>query len=243
MRFNFPYHYFYLLSLTPLLLGGCVSNIVSVKGDDSSASFNTVQASIPIEDKSDEYFGIGDMGALRLKMRASSVKADFTQNIPDGKIVDFKQHTFSGPETLNGSSTIDFASLTIGSEGVNPESQVRSSIYMGVSYTDLALELETTGQQASTHDNFAGLYIDFGIYWQANPRIYAGIQVADTLHISSDVLSRLTEIELLANYQLLSSLDVMAGYRWWQFQYSTDKYDSGIELDLSGPFIGLNLHF
>lgn len=247
MPFNHPSQHFCLrltLLLLPLLLAsGCVSNVINVKGEDGGAAIHTAQISFPIGNDSDidETPEISFPPTERIKLRSSRVSGDFSQNIPSGKIVDFEDYTFSGPDRLNGSSTIDFSSLSIGADSISKA--LRASFYFGVSYVEMDLKLDGAAQYAHTSDSYLGSYLDVGLYWQANPQLYAGAQITQMLHLSGSTMSSLLETDLCANYQFTPNVAVMAGYRWWEYEYGIDEYDSGIKLNLSGPFLGLDLRF
>ena len=70
--------------------------------------------------------------------------------------------------------------------------------------------------------------------------VAGGLEAAFSRNLS---LSGLTEWGFVLKFRPSRHMEIMGGYRWFKYDYFTTDYDSGIIVELNGPFIGLNLPF
>ena len=69
--------FMWLLSLlATILLNACSGNVVSIESEDS-VTFTTLETSLPVNRQE----------TLKVKLRGSRTSGDYSQTVPDGKII------------------------------------------------------------------------------------------------------------------------------------------------------------
>jgi hypothetical protein len=219
--------------LISILLNACADNVVNIESEDS-VTFTTLETSFPVSSQ----------GALRVKLRGSRTSGDYSQTVPDGKMILIGDTQILGPTGVNGSTDLTYASVSIGTDNVfdNPgkKEKLRGLIYVGVAQTNMDLTLTHEGDTYTTNDRTTEFYMQLGMDYEIVPSLYAGGTWA--FSVGPD-LTGISEIDLKLDYAIIRHLEIMGGYRWLEYNYYVEEDESIIDVDFRGPFIGLNVPF
>jgi hypothetical protein len=222
-----------LCVLAAMLLNACAGNVVSIESEDS-VTFTTLETSFPVNRQE----------TLKLKLRGSRTSGDYSQTVPDGKMILIEDVQILGPTEVNGSTDLTYASVSIGTEDIfkntGMESKFRGLLYVGLAQTNMDLTLIHEGTAYSSNDRTTEMYMQLGMDYRIAPALYGGGTWA--FSIGPD-LTGISEIDLKLNYALFKHLEVMGGYRWLRYDYYVEEDESIIHVDFRGPFIGLNIPF
>jgi len=220
-----------LLAVT--LLNACADNVISIESEDS-VTFTTLETSFPVNRQE----------TLKVKLRGSRTSGDYSQTVPDGKIILIENVQIRGPTEVNGSTDLTYASVSIGTDGVfdNPAMvpKLRGLVYVGVAQTNMDLTLIHEGTTYTSNDRTTELYMQLGMDYEIVPSLYGGGTWAFSL---GPDLTGISEFDLKLNYALFRHLEVMGGYRWLKYNYYVEEDESIIHVNFKGPFIGLNVPF
>jgi len=221
-----------LLGQGLMLLWACSStNVVNLEGSDST-SFVDLRASFPVS-KQDEN--------ERIKIRFTEASGEFNQDIPDGKIVDFENFQLTGPDQVSAMTDVTTASISYGRVGESLRKNFFMSAFAGVSRTNFEIDMESeSGLTTGVRNRSFEVYADLGVYHLFTPYLTAGLEAAFSRNLS---LSGITEWGAIAKFRPSRHMEIIGGYRWFKYDYFTTDYDSGIIVELNGPFIGLDLSF
>jgi len=223
-----------LLLLGPglMLLWACSStNVVNLEGSDSTR-FVDLRASFPVS-KQDEN--------ERIKIRYTHARGEFSQEIPDGKVVDFEEFQLTGPDQVSAMTHVNTASISYGRIGQALRENFFVSAFAGISRTNFEIDMESeSGFTTSVRNKSFEVYVDLGVYHMFVPYLTAGLEAAFSRNLS---LSGITEWGAILKFRPSKQMEIIGGYRWFKYDYFTTDYDSGIVVELNGPFIGLDLSF
>lgn len=223
-----------LVIFAVMLINACASNVISIEADDS-VSFSTVETSFPLSEQS----------GLRLKLRGSRVSGDFSQTVPAGKVILIDNTQISGPTDVSGTTDLTYVSVSLGSDNMGADSgtttqKLNALVYVGLAQTHLDLTLVHAGNTFITDDRTTELYAQMGMSYEFIPSLYGGFTWAGSL---GPDLSGISEFDLKLNYALFEHLEIMAGYRWFEYNYDVELDESNVRVDFNGPFIGLYVPF
>ena len=215
-----------------MLLTACSStNVVNLEGSDDT-SFVDLRASFPVT-KQDEN--------ERIKFRFTQASGQFSQDIADGKIVDFEDFQLTGPDQVRAVTDLTTASISYGRVGEAIRENFVLSAFAGISRTNFEIDMESeSGQSTGVRNKSFEVYVDLGIYHLFTPYLSAGLEAAFSRNLS---LSGVTEWGAILKFRPFKQMEIIGGYRWFKYDYFTTDYDSGIIVELNGPFIGLDMSF
>lgn len=216
-----------------MLLNACSGNVVSIESKDS-VTFTTLETSFPVNSQE----------TLKVKLRGSRTSGDYSQTVPDGKMILIEDTQIRGPTEVNGSTDLTYASVSIGTDDMfnNPgmASKWRGLMYVGIAQTNMDLTLIHEGTTYTSNDRTTELYMQVGTDYEIVPSLYGGGTWAYSL---GPDLTGISEIDLKLNYALFKHLEVMGGYRWLKYNYYVEEDESIIHVNFKGPFIGINVPF
>ena len=210
-----------------VLATGCAST-VSIDIDDSTR-FTQLAGSVPLSDDS----------PLRLRMRWAEVSGEDDQRLDSGQTIRLDDTVISGPALVGIDLDLTYYSIAVGGE-LELQDGLNLISYYGISQTEFDFTLTESGNQLSRNDDTTELYFQIGISAGVGNGLDLGL--AGAFSLGRD-FSGISEIDLTLDYELLSSLVLSGGYRWFKYNYSTAGADSDLEVDFTGPFIGLYLPF
>ena len=214
------------------LLIACADNVISIESEDS-VTFTTVETSFPIYRERN----------LDVKLRGSRTSGDYTQSVPDGKMILIDDIQIRGPVDVSGSTDLTYASVSIGTDNVISEHDddlLRGSVYVGVAQTNMDLTLVHQGTTHATSDRTTEMYMQVGLLFRVLPSLYGGGTWAASLGPN---LTGISELDLKLSYAVFSHLELMGGYRWLRYDYYVEDDESVIHIDFRGPFVGLSVPF
>jgi len=225
-----------LISIVLLLfiINGCASNVISIDTNDT-VTFSTLETSIPVSKQR------GD----RIKLRGSRAGGDYSQTVPDGKMIIIEDTQIHGPTDVSGTTDLTYASISYGTDNMFSSQQTESDklslgVYLGVSQTNMDVSLLHEGTTYYTRDRTTEIYFQLGGAYAITPEFNAGLTWASS--VGAD-LTGINEVDLRLGYELFSHLEVIGGYRWLEYNYLVEEDDSVIRVRFRGPFIGLNFPF
>jgi len=222
-----------LFMLAVMLLNACTDNVVSIESEDS-VTFTTLETSFPVNRQE----------TLKIKLRGSRTSGEYSQTVPDGKMILIEDVQIRGPTEVNGSTDLTYASASIGTDDMfntpGMASKFRGLMYVGVAQTNMDLTLIHEGTTYTTNDRTTELYMQVGMDYEIAPSLYGGGTWA--FSIGPD-LTGISEIDLKLNYAVFKHLEVMGGYRWLKYNYYVEEDESIIHVNFKGPFIGINVPF
>jgi hypothetical protein len=227
-------HNLFAIMVIIVLMSGCASNVISIDAKDS-VDFATLETSIPLSKQR------GD----RIKLRGSRTSGDYSQTVPDGKMIIIEDTQIQGPTDVSGTADLTYASVSYGSEdilskgGMMPH-ELSFLVYIGVAQTNMDTTLLHEGTTYATNDRTTELYMQLGGAYAVTPSFKAGLSWATS--VGAD-LTGISEVDLRLGYLLFSHLEVIGGYRWLEYNYLVEEDDSVIRVRFRGPFIGLNIPF
>ena len=216
-----------------MLLNACADNVISIESEDS-VTFTTLETSFPVNSQ----------GNLKVKLRGSRTSGDYSQTVPDGKMILIEGVQIRGPTGVNGSTDLAYASASIGTDDMfdtpGMESKLRGLMYVGVAQTNMDLTLIHEGTTYQNNDRTTELYMQVGMNYEISPSLYGGGTWAFSL---GPDFTGISEIDLKLEYALFKHLEVMGGYRWLKYNYYVEEDESIIHINFRGPFIGLSVPF
>ena len=228
-------HIFYIAFLVTVfvLLNGCADNVISIESEDS-VTFTTLETSFPVSKKRN----------LDIKLRGSRTSGDYSQDVPDGKMILIEDVQIRGPTYVDGSTDLTYASVAIGTSDMSLGRAVsdkwRGSLFLGVAQTNMDLILRHEGNTYKTSDRTTEMYMQWGILYAFHPSVHGGGSWSFSL---GPDLTGISEFDLKLHYALFEHLEIMGGYRWLKYNYYVEDDESIIHVDFKGPFIGLALPF
>lgn len=222
------------------LVSACSSNVVSIDSVDS-ASFTTFETSVPLSQKYNH----------RLKLRASRVSGDYSQEVPSGKLIVIDDVQIWGPAPVAGTTDLTYGSISYGtddifaddslfSEGDILEGKLGANAYLGLAQTLLDLTLVHDDTTYRISDRTTEMYLQAGLWYAITPSFHVAGSYAGS--IGAD-LTGINEIDLKVDYALFKYLQIMVGYRWLQYDYLVEEEESSVRVRFDGPFVGLYIPF
>jgi hypothetical protein len=213
-----------------MLMSACSSNVISINAKDST-TFTTLETSIPAS-RDD---------SVRIKLRTSRANGDYTQTVPDRKRIVIDNTDIQGPTDISGTTDLTYGSVGIGGDdifggGEGLLRKLRTSMYFGLAQTIMDMTLVHEGTTYSTNDRTTEFYMQYGMSYRVTSSFHVGATYA--MSIGPD-LTGISEGDLKLDYALFKHLQIMAGYRWFDYHYFVEEEDSTVRVKFSGPFVGL----
>jgi len=206
---------------------GC-TNTISINVDDST-DFIQLAGSVPL----------GEESATRLRFRWAEASGENDQWLDTGEHIRLGSTDIAGPTLVDIDLDLAYYSVAVGGEA-ELEDRLKLLAYFGISQTDFDFTLTESGNRTERGDKTTELYIQAGFSRGVAESLDIGLTGAFSLGRD---FSGISEIDLTLDYQLLHSLVLSGGYRWFKYEYAIADGDSNLEVDFDGPFIGLYLPF
>ncbi|MFT7556234.1 MAG: hypothetical protein ACI9LO_002559 [Planctomycetota bacterium] len=214
-----------------LVASGCNVNDIRVR---DRVSFNNLETSLAIPD-SDH---------LRVRLRGSKASGNSRHSVVAGDLIRIEDSPFFGPLEYDSAAEVSYFSVAIGRDEVHADffpGKVNVSSYFGLARTDFDLSLQHQGNTYTAADTTTELYLQYALSNAFNDWLSGGLSYALSYNFDS-VLSR--EIDLLMELKISREFRLTGGYRWYEYSYDNfDTNNSTINLEFSGPFLGINLPF
>jgi hypothetical protein len=218
---------------TPLIqLAACSStNVINLEGSDSTR-FKDFQTSFRVSSEDE---------TQRIKLRISETKGEFTQDIAEGKIVEFEDFNLVGPDQVQSKADLTMWSISYGRIDQVLREKFFMSAFAGISRTNFEIDMESaSGLSTGVRNRSFEAYVDLSIYREVLPYLTAGLAAAFSRNLT---LSGITEWEAFFGFIPYKHIHIIGGYRWFKYDYFTEDFDSGIIVELNGPFIKLDIPF
>jgi hypothetical protein len=216
-----------IMLVAPLItLTACSStNVINLEGSDSTR-FKDFQTSFHVSSEDE---------TQRVKLRLSETKGEFSQDIADGKIVEFEDFNLVGPDQVESKADLTMASISYGRIDQALREKFYLSAFAGISRTNFEIDMESaSGLITGVRNRSFEVYVDLSIYGEVLPYLSAGLAAAFSRNLT---LSGITEWEAFLGFIPYKHIQIIGGYRWFKYDYFTEDFDSGIIIELNGPFI------
>ena len=136
---------------------------------------------------------------------------------------------------------VNTASISYGRLGEALRNNFFMSAFAGISRTNFEIDMDAeSGLSTGVRNKSFEVYVDLGIDYLLVPYLAAGLEAAFSRNLT---LSGITEWGVILKFRPSKHMLIIGGYRWFKYDYFTPEYDSGIIVELNGPFIGLDLPF
>ena len=187
--------------------------------------------------------------AVYLKLQLSKTSADFLQDVPDGKFVDFETVQLWGQDRIAVESDIRTASVSFGTFDLplfdefssSFFDKVSSSFFIGFSQTEFDADVVfQSGPAVSIRDSIPEVYFDIGLWYQSTDKLKLGFVMAFTRNTSGGGYS---DIYLSLDYKLRSHMELVVGVRDFFYDYNNSCSASTLFFESRCPFIVLNFPF
>ena len=222
-------HQLIAVSLCAAILQACSStNVINIEGKDRTGFYN-LQTTFPVSDKEDAYL---------VKLRAMTTEGEFAHTIPDGKIIDYEDIQIVGPDEVTGEMRISTGSVSFGVLDDLMADRFFMSAFAGIATTRFKGNFKTqSGITSEIENNTFEVYVDLKVMRELSEKVNAGVSAAFGRNLD---LSGTSAVDILINFETGRHMEVEAGYRWFKYDYLSEENDSGVEIELNGPFIAVN---
>ncbi len=175
---------------------------------------------------------------LAVELDLSARRGRDSQDLAAGQEpIEFNGATFPAPQTIEQRFDFVFASLAARLRIFPGNGAVGVEGLLGGGYSALDLRLE--GSQRVTDElSSVGLITGLGILWRAGTR--TTLQARFTRLTTLDEPSQVSATELVVTQALARHLKFRGGYARWEIDANSG---SDIEVEFSGPVLGLELDF
>lgn len=219
---------------------GCVvwtDSTVDIEGEDENVVFPLARASwelIP-NTRGEEMEAVE--GTLTLDLEAAYTEADFNQNLSSGRSINFDHVEFPGPSRVAGDADLITASASVRG-GMMILEQLRLEGILGVGLSHMDLELESGATRERDINTAVGPLFGARFTWQ--PLTAAGLYAQGTVLAGVEHTSvAVGEVGIVLTP--IRPVSIVGGWRW--LGYREDRSRSDVDLDLSGPIVGLQVTF
>lgn len=231
-----------IVVLGSLFLTGCVSSgtsptAIEIKdGDVVIPSVRIAWQTSRSVEPAVEPSSVRDGLAVELDLAAGQGRD--SQNLAAGQEpIQFNSTTFFGPQTIEQRFDFLFASLAARFRAFPGGGPVGLEWLIGGGYSTLDLRLEGN-QQVKDDLSSVGFTAGLGILWRAGKR--TTLQARLTALATLDEPSQVSAIELVVTQALARHVKFRGGYARWEIEADSG---SDIEVEFSGPVLGLELDF
>lgn len=228
-----------LFILVATMITACSTKVVNIDAKDE-VTFSTFETSFhPLEHSRN-----------RIKIRASQASGDYEQTIFNNEAIRIEGTEISGPTQIQGTADLTYYSISFGRDILlnrrsSKNGRSPAKFYLtwdaGLALLDMDLTLENGGSRYSANDNTMEPYGQVGLLFSITPSLDSAITLSgSTDSIFSDESTAITELDLKLNYRFVKHVGIMGGYRWVNYHHY-GGYNSDIDIEFNGPFVGINV--
>lgn len=221
----------------PMFVTACsTTNVVQDIKPSGDVTFSTIESTYPVAKYLD--------GDLKIKVRASKTSKLLGQSLAPGKEIEVGSQTIYGPTKVSLDTELTFLSIGMGYEtrlfdmGLDNWTGI---FYWGISQADINLTLGNQGSSYDLDKTNTELFAQFGFSYKATSSL--NFEAFYQFGSGGLVCCYYDDSELRLRYQLLKHLEVLAGYRWLNYEYFKPTSYSDLKIDFWGPFAGINIPF
>jgi hypothetical protein len=228
-----------VLLLAVLAVAGCQFP-VDYEGTDSGVFFPAFKASFQVQPTRREQ---GDKppesGALFIDVDVSGGRGSDSQQISGSEFIGFNGTNFSGPTTVTGEWDLILGSVAARSGWELDKARIQGLLGLGLSH----LDMEMSNSVSRESDTSTSLGPHFGARAEFDAAKWLSIygQVAGMFGWGSGAMMNLSAFDVGVVGRPSNRMGIFAGYRFWG--YREERSPSAIDLEMSGPVLGLQLDF
>jgi hypothetical protein len=212
----------------------CSSNVVDIDAEDN-VSFATFEASFPLSEQKNR----------RIKVRSSQVNGNYSQTVPNGKLIEIDDKQINGPTEVRGTTDLVYYSVSYGGnilfeDLLHDDQMSPKELYgiwsIGLAQTDMDFTLVHEGTRHKISDKTIELYGQVGLLYPITQSFSGAITLG--FGIGKD-LNSISEYDLRFSYQLAKKMGIIGGFRRLEYLYFV-KDESDINVVFTGPFVGVS---
>ena len=231
--------------VVPIVLGACYTQ-VDVNGDDGEVFFPSLRASVPLgespapaEEVDERKDSAAPDSGNRLEFELSGTSGSDTQTLNVGDVINFEGSSFFGPGDVSIDWDLYTASALVSFRWpVAPT--LRLDALAGLAGVYASTEVSRGAERAGDSSVTLGPQFGFRANWQ--PHHVIGLYGQGTLYWGlGSQFATLGAAELGATARVSKVTMLFLGWRWWA--YSEDRGGSDLDLDMSGPLLGVSFDF
>jgi hypothetical protein len=226
-----------------VFLAGCYTE-VDVDGEDNGVFFPSLRASVPLGGRPAPREGETDPAAVdsgnRLEFELTGTSGSDTQTLNAGDVIHFEGSSFFGP----GDVAVDW-DLYTASALVRLRWEAVRTLWLdgltGLAATYVDTEVARGAETARDSDFTLGPEFGFRATWQ--PHQVVGVYGQALLYwgFGSEGPASMGTAELGATARVSGVTTFLLGWRWQS--YNQDRSGSDLNLDMSGPLLGVSFDF
>lgn len=179
--------------------------------------------------------------AFSIELDLSAGSGDGTQDLDSGDILSYDGTIFSGPEDVDGDFDL-FAGSIAGRMDVPVSGRTRVGFLVGLGFTSLDLELSQSGTKQ--RDTTSSLGIMMGLIGEtrlsarteAYGRFTAMLGGSDE---SDNYGMNFNQLEAGVRWNVAHAISLFGGARYWG--YHQDRAGADIDIEMSGPMLGIQI--
>ena len=186
----------------------------------------------------------------RIKIRASQASGNFSQTVPNGKVIRIEGTDIAGPTVVQGTTDLTYYSISFGRNVLlkrrgSKRNMPSGNFYLiwdaGLAQVGMDLALDNEGTRYNASEDATEIYGRVGLLYSITPSFDSIITLSNSIDsLTIDELAGLREVDLKLNYKITRHVGIMGGYRWLEYRYIGGS-DSDIVVDFRGPFLGINI--
>jgi hypothetical protein len=178
---------------------------------------------------------------VALEFSASRASGSDDQSLGGGAApVEYNGRLFAAPQTLQHDFDLAVYDLSGRWRHFFPGSSVGVELLAGFAYAELDLAVSAPGARATGTETAFGPLLGAGLIWRLRPATSVHGRFTVYAGLDPDEAGRRFELALMQS--LARNLSVRAGYAHSRFEFEQGTA-SAIDVRLSGPMLGLELHF
>jgi hypothetical protein len=181
-------------------------------------------------------------GSLGIELDAAATHGSDTQQLENLQTVQLDGPFISGPARLD--TKFDLSSATLAARGgLWIKNRLGLEAMVGVGAIRLDFDLDSGNVHDSLTDQRYGPYIGGQVTYVLVDSWTAYLRIAATHALDSGLttVAYLDMIELGTEAHVVDHVGLFAGWRWWT--YENNHYPSNIDINASGPMVGLHVFF
>jgi hypothetical protein len=224
-----------------VLLTGCASQQIELHGEDDSTFFAGLHGTWT-PDSTTLPDGRPPPTELMLEIDVSASSSDFSQQVPDGSVIELGPVLFDGPTEVQAGFDLTVYTLD-GRLRARAESGVGLDLFLGLGYSVLELEASDPANSVSSERDGLGPYLGAGVFWElpARLRIFAEVALLYPLVSDFDDAAELQTLDVGIGWRLVEAVELIGGWRRVDYEDEVG-FDSDFDLQASGPRLTLAVH-
>lgn len=217
-----------------LLLASCTTTQVDLEGDDSSTVFPALRLAFPIDPDGENRASV--------EVRMSGAGGEDDQGVGAGTRVTWDGVDFVGPQAIELDWTLAAVDAVL-RYALSSSDRGGFDLLAGLGASHLDLEVSAPGQDADDRTFALGPLLGARAWVAPAEPLKLYLEATFGAGFGDDALIERTAFEAGLEGRLARHVGLVGGWRAWTYDEERDDLSSDVELELSGPFVGLSIRF